>query len=137
MGGTKSKALRDLALPQYITEWAHPRLFILGIVDYNLTAWLEKNKDPLNDSVVELFKNASNKYGWVYFLDRTSTVLIICEYFCRLIVEVFKDHPGLTGEVESGGKKRKGGGKTVSSFYKEQLSNLMTTLHATEPHFIR
>ena len=56
---------------------------------------------------------------------------------CRLIVEVFKDHPGLTGEVESGGKKRKGGGKTVSSFYKEQLSNLMATLHATEPHFIR
>ena len=52
-------------------------------------------------------------------------------------MEVFKDHPGLTGEVESGGKKRKGGGKTVSSFYKEQLSNLMTTLHATEPHFIR
>ena len=36
-----------------------------------------------------------------------------------------------------GGKKKKGGGKTVSSFYKEQLTNLMTTLHATEPHFIR
>ena len=54
-------------------------------------------------------------------------------------MEVFKDHPGLTGEDsrESGGKKRKGGGKTVSSFYKEQLTNLMSTLHATEPHFIR
>ena len=25
----------------------------------------------------------------------------------------------------------------VSSFYKEQLTQLMTTLHATEPHFIR
>ena len=53
-------------------------------------------------------------------------------------MEVFKDHPGLTGEdTRESGKKRKGGGKTVSSFYKEQLTNLMTTLHATEPHFIR
>ena len=54
-------------------------------------------------------------------------------------MEVFKDHPGLSGEDgrEADGKKRKGGGKTVSSFYKDQLSNLMSTLHATEPHFIR
>ena len=53
-------------------------------------------------------------------------------------MEVFKDHPGLSGDdVRDGGKKRKGGGKTVSSFYKDQLSNLMSTLHATEPHFIR
>jgi len=60
--------------------------------------------------------------------------------FARLIVEIFADHPGQSGEDakdSSGGKKRKGGGKTVSSFYKEQLNNLMVTLHATEPHFIR
>ena len=38
-------------------------IFILfpGTVDYNLTGWLEKNKDPLNDSVVDVFKNGSNK----------------------------------------------------------------------------
>ena len=61
-------------------------------------------------------------------------------YFFSLIREVFKDHPGQTNLEEDtgrGGKKKKGGGKTVSSFYKEQLTNLMTTLHATEPHFIR
>jgi len=56
-------------------------------------------------------------------------------------VEVFKDHPGQTNVEQDdggrGGKKKKGGGKTVSSFYKEQLAHLMTTLHATEPHFIR
>merc|ERR1711997_177421 len=35
-------------------------------------------------------------------------------------------------------KKKKGGGaKTVSSVYLVQLAELMTTLHNTEPHFIR
>merc|ERR1712012_482065 len=27
-----------------------------GIVNYNVTNWLEKNKDPVNDTVVEIFK---------------------------------------------------------------------------------
>merc|ERR1719232_199883 len=87
-----------------------------GTVNYNLTNWLEKNKDPLNDSVVDLMKNCKN----------------------ALMPIVFKDLAGHSTEEEQGsGKKKKGGGKTVSSFYKEQLFNLMTTLHSTEPHFIR
>merc|ERR1712087_110081 len=40
------------------------------------------------------------------------------------------------GKKEAGGKK-KGGGKTVSSFYKTQLDDLMKTLYATDPAFIR
>ena len=32
-----------------------------GIVDYNITGWLDKNKDPLNDSVVQLYQKSSNK----------------------------------------------------------------------------
>ena len=87
-----------------------------GTVNYNLTGWLEKNKDPLNDSVVDQMKNCKN----------------------ALLPIVFKDLAGHSGDdQESAGKKKKGGGKTVSSFYKEQLAHLMTTLHATEPHFIR
>merc|ERR1719167_1228236 len=86
-----------------------------GTVNYNLTGWLEKNKDPLNDSVVEIMKNSSN-----------ATLPI-----------VFKDLAGHSQEESEPGKKKKGGGKTVSSFYKDQLFNLMTTLHSTEPHFIR
>jgi len=86
-----------------------------GTVNYNLTGWLEKNKDPLNDSVVEIMKNCSN-----------ATLPI-----------VFKDLAGHSQEESEPGKKKKGGGKTVSSFYKEQLFTLMTTLHSTEPHFIR
>merc|ERR1719391_1789676 len=86
-------------------------------VSYNLTAWLEKNKDPLNDTVVELMKNGTN----------------------NLLVECFHDHPGQPTEVkkDDGGRKKKGGGKTVSSFYKGQLDDLMKTLYATDPSFIR
>merc|ERR1711899_571071 len=85
-------------------------------VSYNLTGWLFKNKDPLNDTIVEMFKNGSN----------------------ALLIECFSDHPGQPLEVkkEAGGKK-KGGGKTVSSFYKSQLDDLMKTLYATDPAFIR
>merc|ERR1711937_763507 len=38
---------------------------------------------------------------------------------------------------DDGGRKKKGGGKTVSAYFKGQLDNLMTTLYKTEPHFIR
>ena len=33
----------------------------LGTVSYNLTNWLEKNKDPLNDTVIDQFKKGANK----------------------------------------------------------------------------
>ena len=31
-----------------------------GTVAYNVTGWLEKNKDPVNDTVVEQFKRGGN-----------------------------------------------------------------------------
>merc|ERR1719192_1136950 len=86
-------------------------------VSYNLTGWLEKNKDPLNDTIVELIKNGGNK----------------------LMIECFADHPGqpIEAKKDDGGKKKKGGGKTVSSYFKGQLDDLMTTLYKTDPSFIR
>merc|ERR1719391_1673146 len=86
-------------------------------VSYNLTGWLEKNKDPLNDTIVEMIKNGGNS----------------------LAIECFKDHPGqpLEAPKDQDRKKGKGGGKTVSSYFKGQLDDLMTTLYKTEPHFIR
>ncbi|XP_045498351.1 myosin heavy chain, muscle isoform X20 [Colias croceus] len=92
-----------------------------GNVGYNITGWLEKNKDPLNDTVVDQFKKGSNK----------------------LLVEIFADHPGQSGDGGAaaggkGGRGKKGGGfATVSSAYREQLNNLMTTLRSTQPHFVR
>merc|ERR1712154_628984 len=90
-----------------------------GIVSYNVTGWLEKNKDPVNDTVVELFKSTSS---------------------VPLLVHLWRDHPGqpTTAPKEEGKKKKKGGGgKTVSSVYLVSLTELMNTLHNCEPHFVR
>merc|ERR1740129_1431005 len=85
-------------------------------VSYNLTGWLEKNKDPLNDTIVEMIKNGGN----------------------ALMIKCFADHPGQPLEApKDQDRKKKGGGKTVSSYFKGQLDDLMTTLYKTEPHFIR
>ena len=90
-----------------------------GIVSYNVTGWLEKNKDPVNDSVVEILKSTS----------------------CNdLMVHLWLDHPGQPTATpkEEGKKKKKGaGGKTVSSVYLVSLTELMTTLYNCEPHFVR
>lgn len=32
-----------------------------GTVDYSIAGWLDKNKDPLNDTVVQLYQKASLK----------------------------------------------------------------------------
>merc|ERR1712123_187232 len=90
-----------------------------GIVSYNVTNWLEKNKDPVNETVVEVFKSTST---------------------CVLLVHLWREHPGQpTVTVKDDGKKKKkgGGGKTVSSVYLVSLGELMTTLHSCEPHFVR
>merc|ERR1719216_672935 len=89
-----------------------------GTVSYNVTGWLEKNKDPVNDTVVDVLKRGS----------------------CVLMQVLWADHPGQSAPPEDPKekkKKKKGGGKTVASVYLVQLAELMTTLNSTEPHFIR
>jgi len=34
--------------------------YFIGTVAYNISGWLEKNKDPLNDTVVEQLKKSDN-----------------------------------------------------------------------------
>ncbi|NIG58043.1 myosin-7-like [Pontoporia blainvillei] len=83
-----------------------------GTVGYNITGWLEKNKDPLNETVVGLFQKSS----------------------LGLLALLFKEE-----EAPTGSKKQKRGSSfmTVSNFYREQLNKLMATLHSTSPHFVR
>merc|ERR1711931_569051 len=90
-----------------------------GIVNYNLTDWLTKNKDPVNDTVVDQLKKSTN----------------------ALVVYLFRDHPGQPKAPKEKGKKGKDAAtktfKTVSSAFRAQLDALLTTLNATDPHFIR
>lgn len=44
-----------------------------GTVSYNLTGWLEKNKDPLNDSLVDLLKNSTNELCASIFTEQQET----------------------------------------------------------------
>ncbi|XP_030646524.1 myosin-16-like [Chanos chanos] len=83
-----------------------------GTVGYNIGGWLEKNKDPLNETVVGLFQKSS----------------------MSLLAFLFKEE-----EAVPGAKKQKKGSsfQTVSAFYREQLNKLMSTLRSTAPHFVR
>ncbi|KAL2091253.1 hypothetical protein ACEWY4_013516 [Coilia grayii] len=91
-----------------------------GTVDYNICGWLDKNKDPLNDSVVQLYQKSAMK----------------------LLAFLYASHGG--AEAEGGGGGKKGGGKkkggsfqTVSALFRENLGKLMTNLRSTHPHFVR
>ena len=88
-----------------------------GTVSYNVTAWLEKNKDPVNDTVVDIMKDSR----------------------CALLVHIWREHPGQhsSPSEEKGKKKKAGGGKTVSSVFLVDLHELMKTLNNTDPHFVR
>ncbi|XP_063809706.1 myosin-15 [Pseudophryne corroboree] len=88
-----------------------------GVVPYNIMGWLEKNKDPLNETVVGLFQKSSNK-------------LLAC---------LFENYISSDSADQGGEKKRKKGAsfQTVSSMHKENLNKLMTNLRATSPHFVR
>ncbi|OWK53053.1 Myosin-3 [Lonchura striata] len=90
-----------------------------GTVDYNITGWLEKNKDPLNETVIGLYQKSSVK--------------ILCHLYANF---------ASIDEAEGGGKK-KGTKKKASSFqtvsvvFRENLNKLMSNLRTTHPHFVR
>ncbi|XP_036384484.1 myosin heavy chain, fast skeletal muscle-like isoform X2 [Megalops cyprinoides] len=86
-----------------------------GTVDYNICGWLDKNKDPLNDSVVQLYQKSSVKL------------------LSLLYASVAKSGGG----GKKGGKKKGGSMQTVSSQFRENLGKLMTNLRSTHPHFVR
>uniref|UniRef100_A0AAZ1XJV5 Myosin heavy chain, fast skeletal muscle-like n=1 Tax=Oreochromis aureus TaxID=47969 RepID=A0AAZ1XJV5_OREAU len=85
-----------------------------GTVDYNITGWLDKNKDPLNESVVQLYQKSSNK----------------------LLCFLYAAHEA-GGGGKKGGKKKGGSFQTVSALFRENLAKLMTNLRSTHPHFVR
>ncbi|XP_041094582.1 myosin-7-like [Polyodon spathula] len=89
-----------------------------GIVDYNITNWLVKNKDPLNETVVGLYQKSALK----------------------LLATLFANYAGAESAQETkgkGGKKKGSSFQTVSALHRENLNKLMTNLRSTHPHFVR
>uniref|UniRef100_A0A8C3I2A7 Myosin heavy chain 7 n=1 Tax=Chrysemys picta bellii TaxID=8478 RepID=A0A8C3I2A7_CHRPI len=82
-----------------------------GVVPYNIVGWLDKNKDPLNETVVVVFQKSQNK----------------------LLGSLYENY--------ASGDTRQGRGSvsrlTLVSALQENLNKLMTNLRATQPHFVR
>ncbi|XP_015665890.1 myosin-1B-like isoform X2 [Protobothrops mucrosquamatus] len=87
-----------------------------GTVDYNITGWLEKNKDPLNESVIQLYQKSSMKTLALLFADRPADA---------------------EGGSKKAGKKKGSSFQTVSALFRENLNKLMSNLKSTHPHFVR
>jgi len=79
-----------------------------GVVGYNVTGWLFKNKDPVNEAVVAMMQEATNPVVNIVFQEKDT------------------------------GEKKKGSAlMTISAGHRESLMKLMTNLHSTHPHFVR
>merc|ERR1712240_2129 len=79
-----------------------------GTVGYNVTGWLFKNKDPVNEAVIGMMAGAGNPVVSLVFTEKDT------------------------------GEKKKGSAlMTISAAHRESLMKLMTNLHSTHPHFVR
>uniref|UniRef100_A0AAZ3PLF1 Myosin-9 n=1 Tax=Oncorhynchus tshawytscha TaxID=74940 RepID=A0AAZ3PLF1_ONCTS len=96
-----------------------------GKVDYKADEWLMKNMDPLNDNVATLLNQSTDKFVSELWRD------------VDRIVGLDKVAGMSDGGMHGATKIRKGMFRTVGQLYKEQLSNLMTTLRNTNPNFVR
>merc|ERR1712002_1365733 len=79
-----------------------------GTVGYNVTGWLFKNKDPVNEAVIGMMGAAGN----------------------AVVSLVFQ-------EKDDGEKKKGSSMMTISAAHRESLMKLMNNLHSTHPHFVR
>jgi len=79
-----------------------------GTVGYNVTGWLFKNKDPVNEAVIGMMAGAGNAV-------------------CALVFT----------EKDDGTKKKGSSMMTISAAHRESLMKLMANLHSTHPHFVR
>ncbi|XP_044795211.1 myosin-4 isoform X2 [Bubalus bubalis] len=88
-----------------------------GTVDYNIAGWLDKNKDPLNETVVGLYQKSAMK----------------------TLAFLFTGGPSAEegGGGKKGSKKKGSSFQTVSALFRENLNKLMTNLRSTHPHFVR
>jgi myosin heavy subunit len=84
-----------------------------GIVYYNITAFLDKNKDELHADLVGVLSSSEDK--------------IMASFFVS-------NEPAAPGGRGGGAPKKK---KTLGFQFKAQLNELITTLNSTHPNFVR
>ncbi|KAM9837420.1 myosin-1-like [Aulostomus maculatus] len=92
-----------------------------GTVDYSITGWLDKNKDPLNETVVQLYQKAGLKL----------LAFLYCSYSST------DENAGGGAAAKKAAKKKGSSFQTVSALFRENLGKLMTNLRSTHPHFVR
>ena len=88
-----------------------------GSVDYSVDGWLNKNKDPLSSTMIEVLSNSNN--------------FLINEFFQSNDFNL-SDSP-----IKGSPRKKTGMFRTVTYRHKEQLTQLMDNLSKTYPHFVR
>ncbi|XP_045214008.1 myosin heavy chain, striated muscle-like [Mercenaria mercenaria] len=84
-----------------------------GAVPYNITNWLEKNKDPINETVVGILSESKE----------------------ALVASLFAIPSGGDGAPKKKGKSS--AFQTISATHRESLNKLMKNLYTTHPHFVR
>ncbi|KAM3592240.1 uncharacterized protein V6R79_015216 [Siganus canaliculatus] len=94
-----------------------------GTVDYSITGWLDKNKDPLNDTVVQLYQKAGLK--------------LLAFLYSNYSTGDDAAGGGAAGTTKKTAKKKGSSFQTVSALFRENLGKLMTNLKSTHPHFVR
>ncbi|NXD67350.1 MYH7 protein, partial [Eolophus roseicapillus] len=88
-----------------------------GVVPYNIIGWLDKNKDPLNETVVSVFQKSQNK----------------------LLASLYENYVGSSSGEEQPhlGTEVLPCASSPASAPQENLNKLMTNLRSTQPHFVR
>ncbi|CAG2228981.1 MYH6_7 [Mytilus edulis] len=86
-----------------------------GVVPYNLKGWLDKNKDPINETVVALLQQSKE----------------------HLVQTLFAAETPAEGAGGPKKKKKSSAFQTISAVHRESLNKLMKNLYATHPHFVR
>ncbi|NXY59147.1 MYH7 protein, partial [Callaeas wilsoni] len=88
-----------------------------GVVPYNIVGWLDKNKDPLNETVVSVFQKSQNKLLASLYENYVGSAS--GEELPHPIFYLNLSPPLLRAQLL------------------ENLNKLMTNLRSTQPHFVR
>ncbi|TMS38912.1 hypothetical protein L596_005534 [Steinernema carpocapsae] len=82
-----------------------------GSIPYNIDGWVEKNRDSVDQNILEVLSQSENDF--------------IKALFPPVVQEMTRSRRGNLSSA------------TVSYIYKEQLNNLLQTLQSTSAHFVR